>query len=96
MTIKISKKMAKKLKNGKNTLTAKYLGSATVARAQDDFVVKVKKVKKKQLARSADPKWPAPSLVDGAGRFFSARRNGVTHRSVSFHGVRTPRSVTER
>ena len=43
VTIKVSKKMAKKLKKGKNTLTAKYLGSATVAASQDDFVVKVKK-----------------------------------------------------
>ena len=31
VTIKISEKKAKKLKVGKNTLTAKYLGSATVA-----------------------------------------------------------------
>ena len=46
VTIKVSKKMAKKLKKGKNTLTAKYLGSATVAASQGDFVVKVK-VKKK-------------------------------------------------
>jgi hypothetical protein len=45
VTIKISKKMAKKLKQGKNTLTAKYLGSATVAASQDDFVVKVKRKK---------------------------------------------------
>jgi hypothetical protein len=45
VTIKISKKMAKKLKKGKNTLTAKYLGSATVAASQDDFVVKVKQGK---------------------------------------------------
>ncbi len=45
VTIKVSKKMAKKLKKGKNTLTAKYLGSATVAVSQGDFVVKV--VKKK-------------------------------------------------
>jgi len=43
VTIKVSKKMAKKLKQGKNTLTAKYLGSATVLASQDDFVVKVKK-----------------------------------------------------
>ena len=42
VTIKVSKKMAKKLKKGKNTLTAKYLGSATVAASQGDFVVKVK------------------------------------------------------
>jgi hypothetical protein len=42
VTIKISKKKAKKLKLGKNTLTAKYLGSATVAASSDDFVVKVK------------------------------------------------------
>ena len=45
MTIKISEKKAKKLKVGKNTLTAKYLGSATVAASQDDFEIKV--VKKK-------------------------------------------------
>ena len=45
VTIKVSKKMAKKLKEGKNTLTAKYLGSATVLASQDDFVVKVKKKK---------------------------------------------------
>ena len=45
VTIKVSKKMAKKLKQGKNTLTAKYLGSATVAASQADFVVKVKKKK---------------------------------------------------
>ena len=31
VTIKVSKKMAKKLKKGKNTLTAKYLGSANVS-----------------------------------------------------------------
>jgi hypothetical protein len=43
VTIKISKKKAKKLKIGKNTLTAKYLGSATVAASQDDFVIKVRK-----------------------------------------------------
>ena len=43
VTIKISEKKAKKLKVGKNTLTAKYLGSATVAPSQDDFVIKVKK-----------------------------------------------------
>ena len=43
VTIKISAKKAKKLKIGKNTLTAKYLGSATVAASQDDFVIKVKK-----------------------------------------------------
>jgi Zn-dependent metalloprotease len=41
VTIKVSKKKAKKLKKGKNVLTAKYLGSATVAPSQDDFVVKV-------------------------------------------------------
>ena len=46
VTIKISKKMAKKLKKGKNTLTAKYLGSATIAASQGDFVVKVKQKKK--------------------------------------------------
>lgn len=45
VTIKVSKRMAKKLKQGKNTLTAKYLGSATVAASQADFVVKVKKKK---------------------------------------------------
>ena len=43
--IKVSKKKAKKLKQGKNTLTAKYLGSTTVLASQDDFVVKVKKKK---------------------------------------------------
>ena len=42
VTIKITKKMAKKLKVGKNTLTAMYLGSATVAASEDDFVVTVK------------------------------------------------------
>ncbi len=41
VSVKVSKKMAKKLKKGKNTLTAKYLGSATVLASQDDFVVKV-------------------------------------------------------
>ena len=45
VTIKISAKKAKKLKVGKNTLTAKYLGSATVAASQVDFKIKV--VKKK-------------------------------------------------
>jgi hypothetical protein len=45
VTIKISKKKAKKLKVGKNTLTAKYLGTSTLAASQDDFVVKVKKRK---------------------------------------------------
>ncbi len=43
VTIKISQKKAKKLKIGKNKLTAKYLGSATVAASQDAFVIKVKK-----------------------------------------------------
>ncbi len=47
VTIKLSKKKAKKLKAGKNTLTAKYLGSATVAASQVDFKVKVKKKRKK-------------------------------------------------
>ena len=46
VTIKITKKMAKKLKLGKNTLTAKYLGSSTRLPSQADFVVKVKKRKK--------------------------------------------------
>ncbi|WP_028651858.1 M4 family metallopeptidase [Nocardioides halotolerans] len=45
VTIKIKKKLAKKLKVGKNTLTAKYLGSSTLQASQDDFVVKVKKKK---------------------------------------------------
>jgi hypothetical protein len=45
VTIKISEKKAKKLKVGKNTLTAKYLGSATVAASRDDFKITV--VKKK-------------------------------------------------
>jgi hypothetical protein len=45
VTINISEKKAKKLKVGKNTLTAKYLGSATVAASQDDFKITV--VKKK-------------------------------------------------
>ena len=45
VTIKVSKKVAKKFKVGKVTLTAKYLGSATVAASQADFVVKVKKKK---------------------------------------------------
>ncbi len=43
VTIKISEKKAKKLKVGKNTLTAKYLGSTTVKASQADFVIKVKK-----------------------------------------------------
>jgi hypothetical protein len=43
VTIRIPEKKAKKLKVGTNTLTAKYLGSATVAPSQDDFVIKVKK-----------------------------------------------------
>ncbi len=47
VTIKISKKMAKKLKVGKNTLTAKYLGTSTLSPSQGDFVVKVKKKKHK-------------------------------------------------
>ncbi len=42
VTIKIPEKKAKKLKVGKNTLTAKYLGSPTVAASQDTFVIKVK------------------------------------------------------
>ena len=42
VTIKISEKKAKKLKAGKNTLTVKYLGSATVAASQDTCVIKVK------------------------------------------------------
>ena len=46
--LKISKKKAKKLKVGKNTLTASYLGSATVAPSEVDFVVKVVKVVKKE------------------------------------------------
>src|SRR4029079_5468664 len=45
VTIKIAEKKAKKLKVGKNTLTAKYLGSATVAPSQVDFNITV--VKKK-------------------------------------------------
>ena len=48
VTIKISKKKAKKLKKGKNTLTAKYLGSANLSPSQADFVVKVKKHKRKR------------------------------------------------
>ncbi len=47
VTIKITKKKAKKLKLGKNTLTAKFLGSSTLAPSQDDFVVKVKKKKRR-------------------------------------------------
>jgi hypothetical protein len=43
VTIKVTPKKAKKLKVGKNTLTAKYLGSATVAASQAAFKVKVKK-----------------------------------------------------
>jgi PKD repeat protein len=43
VTIKVSKKLAKRFKVGKVTLTAKYLGSATVAPSQADFVIKVKK-----------------------------------------------------
>ena len=42
VTIKISKEKAKKLKKGKNTLTAKYLGSTTFLASQATFVVKVK------------------------------------------------------
>jgi hypothetical protein len=45
VTIKISKKKAKKLKVGKNTLTAKYLGSTTVLPSQVDFKIKVKEKK---------------------------------------------------
>ncbi len=48
VTLKVSKKKAKKLKVGKNTLAAKYLGSATVAPSQADFVIKVKKKKKRR------------------------------------------------
>jgi len=43
VTIKVSKKKAKKLKVGKHTLTAKYVGTATVSASQVDFVVKVKR-----------------------------------------------------
>jgi hypothetical protein len=43
--ITISKKKVRKLQLGKNTLTAKYLGSASVTPSQVDFVVK--RVKKK-------------------------------------------------
>jgi hypothetical protein len=43
VTIKVSKKKAKRFKVGKVTLTAKYLGSATVAASQADFKLKVKK-----------------------------------------------------
>jgi hypothetical protein len=43
VTIKVSKKKAKRFKVGKVTLTAKYLGSATVAASQADFKIKVKK-----------------------------------------------------
>ena len=45
VTIKVSKKLAKKFKVGKVTLTAKYLGSATVLPSQADFKIKVKKKK---------------------------------------------------
>ena len=41
--IKVSKRQARKLDRGKNTLTAKYLGSAP---SQADFVVKIKPKKK--------------------------------------------------
>ena len=58
VTIKISKKKAKKLKVGKNTLTAKYLGSATVAPSQDDFEIKVKK-KQASQALTAGLQGPA-------------------------------------
>ena len=44
VTIKITKKMAKKLKKGKNTLTAKYLGSNLLGQP-GHFVVKVKSKK---------------------------------------------------
>ena len=43
VTIKITKEKAKKLKKGKNTLTAKYLGTTTFLASQATFVVKVKK-----------------------------------------------------
>ncbi len=43
VTLKLSKRKARKLKVGKNTLTAKYLGSSTIAASQADFKVKVKK-----------------------------------------------------
>ena len=43
VTVKISKKMAKKLKMGKNKLTASYLGSANLLPSQDTFVVTVVK-----------------------------------------------------
>ena len=42
VTIKIPEKKSKKLKVGKNTLTVKYLGSATVVASQDTCVIKVK------------------------------------------------------
>jgi hypothetical protein len=41
VTIEISKRKAKKLKLGKNKLTANYVGSFGVAASQDRFVVKV-------------------------------------------------------
>jgi hypothetical protein len=43
VTIKISKKMAKKLKTGKNTLDVKYLGTADFLASQTTVTVKVKK-----------------------------------------------------
>ena len=43
VTVKIPENKAKKLKVGKNTLTARYLGSPTVKASQADFVIKVKK-----------------------------------------------------
>ncbi|WP_051247377.1 M12 family metallo-peptidase [Nocardioides halotolerans] len=45
VTIKLKPRKAKKLKVGKNTLTVKYLGSATIAASQADLVVKIKKKK---------------------------------------------------
>ncbi|HRD60412.1 M4 family metallopeptidase [uncultured Nocardioides sp.] len=46
VTIEISKHKADQLKIGKNTLTAKYLGSATTTASQDSFTVTVKHKKK--------------------------------------------------
>jgi hypothetical protein len=42
ITIKVKPRKAKRLKVGKNTLTAKYLGSAAVAASQATFKVRVK------------------------------------------------------
>ena len=54
VTIKVSKKKAKKFKVGKVTLTAKYLGSATVAASQADF-----ESRSRRRSLAAGQQWPA-------------------------------------